>query len=301
MGSINMQSPKKWKKFEDIVAKVRKDFSPNATIKTREKILGKKSGCPRELDITIRETIGPDEMLIAIDCKDLSRKVDIKKVEECIGLFDDVGVNQGVIVSAKGFTKSALERGKRNNINLYTLVDSDDHDWKSDVRLKFLIFIYTLNAWQYEFSSLDPNLTSLPLEGYEDIDIFTKDEVLLGKLGDIFKEKWVDLIKFDDEEVTGDFIGQSVTIKCAEKFCSIEVIANLDIKEEVYLCSLPISKVSGFKDETNGNVIIAKGFTLQEFGLEEIRRIGEIVKDEEEAKRLTKFGTMKFFLCPNWR
>ncbi len=292
-----MQNPKKWRTFENIVSEVYRDFSPEAVVKSPEKIKG-KSGRSREIDITIRQTVGTCEILIAIDCKDFSKKINIKKVEECIGLFDDIGAHQGVIVSAKGFTDSALKRVKDRNINLYTLIDSGNHDWKSNVKVKFLIYIYTLTARQYIFSCANSNPLVLPLDGYDDIDIFSKERIFLGKLGDLFKENWIDLIELEEGIPTGDFIGQPVTIKCDDVFCCVNITANIEIQEEVYLCDLPVSKISGFRDEINGS-IMAKGFTLEEFGLEEIRKLGKVVNRLDEIKGIEKFATMRFFLLPN--
>lgn len=129
----------KWKRFEELVAKVQKDFcSEAATVTVNDKIEGVITGVTRQIDISIRQKIGQYDMLIAIDCKDLAEPVDVKGVEEVIGLIQDVGANKGVIVSANGFTSTALTRGAKAGLDLLRLIDCGDHDWKAEVAIPFL-------------------------------------------------------------------------------------------------------------------------------------------------------------------
>lgn len=45
----------KWKKFETLVAKTQYDLAQNAKVVMNDKILGKKTGDFRQIDISIRE------------------------------------------------------------------------------------------------------------------------------------------------------------------------------------------------------------------------------------------------------
>ena len=47
------------------------------------------------------------------DCKCYGRKVNVKDVESFLGMLDDLRVSKGVIVTTKGFTKTALKRAQR--------------------------------------------------------------------------------------------------------------------------------------------------------------------------------------------
>src|SRR5438552_5617270 len=108
------QSKKKWHQFEELIADLHKGFHPGARIGRHEKILGQNSGTMREIDICIRQRIGIQELLIVVDCKKRSRKVDVIGMDAFIGLKKDVCANVGVIVSEKGFSKPALRVAKRN-------------------------------------------------------------------------------------------------------------------------------------------------------------------------------------------
>ena len=132
-----MNTPK-WKKFEQLVTKVQQDLSPQAIVTPNDKIEGKITGTKRQIDVSIRQRVGQYEMLVAIECKDLSVPVDVKDVEEAIGLIQDIGANKGVIVSARGFTAAAKTRGENAELILYRLIDCGEHDWKTDVSVPVL-------------------------------------------------------------------------------------------------------------------------------------------------------------------
>ena len=67
----------KWKKFEALVASIQEQLSLNASVTLNEKMKGQRSDVLREVDITVRKWIGQFEIIVAIDCKDYVRPVDV--------------------------------------------------------------------------------------------------------------------------------------------------------------------------------------------------------------------------------
>src|SRR5690242_18020929 len=100
-------SSEKWKKYEELVAKVQTDLAPNASVRLNQKILGRISKRKRQIDVLVQQSIGNYHVNIVIECKDFKKPLTVKQVEATIGLMQDVGANVGVIVAANGFTKSA--------------------------------------------------------------------------------------------------------------------------------------------------------------------------------------------------
>jgi hypothetical protein len=127
------QSKKEWYQFEELMADLHKGLHPRARIGRHEKILGQNSKTLREIDITIRETVGIQELLIVVDCKKRSRKVDVTGMDAFVGLKEDVGAHAGIIISEKGFSKSALRVAKRNGIQALTFRDTKRHAWAKDL------------------------------------------------------------------------------------------------------------------------------------------------------------------------
>ena len=128
----------KWKQFEFLVAKIQSDLAgANARVTPNDKILG-KTGTLRQIDISIRSSAGRFEFLVIIDCKDYGRPLDIKDVEEFIGMVQDVGAHKAALVSSNGYPATAKTRAKQAQIDIFTVVDTGDHPWRVDVSVPAL-------------------------------------------------------------------------------------------------------------------------------------------------------------------
>jgi hypothetical protein len=78
-----------YKKLEKLVAKSQQDLAPNSKVTHNVKLKG-KSGAQRQIDVLVEDKVGQYDVRIVLDCKDYNQPVDIKDVEECAGLFEDV-------------------------------------------------------------------------------------------------------------------------------------------------------------------------------------------------------------------
>jgi hypothetical protein len=162
------KSDTKWKCFEVLVAKLQQEFSPTAKVTLNDKLVGKRSGVTRQIDISVRMMVGQFDILIVIDCKDYSDPVDVKGVEEFLGLVDDVGANKGALVSSCGFTEAAKTRARDAGVDVYRLVDAEDHDWRSYIAIPVIcdfrsigtgrFMIKGSNAILLELAQQDPKL-----------------------------------------------------------------------------------------------------------------------------------------------
>lgn len=59
-------------------------------------------------------------MIVVIDCKKFSKKINVKTVESFLGMLDDVGAHRGIMITNIGYTASALNRAE-NDIRDLTL------------------------------------------------------------------------------------------------------------------------------------------------------------------------------------
>ena len=78
----DMKKQPKWKNFEELAYGIQKDIASDADVKFNKKILGKITGKKRQIDILITKVIGQFNLSIAIECKDYSNAIDVKKIEE---------------------------------------------------------------------------------------------------------------------------------------------------------------------------------------------------------------------------
>ena len=78
----------------------------NIKITSPEYIIGKNSKSNRELDITLRKSIGSTEILVMIECRDRpsSESEGVEWLEQIATKRADVGASKAVVVSSTSFT-----------------------------------------------------------------------------------------------------------------------------------------------------------------------------------------------------
>src|SRR2546421_70705 len=83
----------------------------------------------REHDVLLTYTLQHHKVLLALECRDRSRPVGVEAVEAFSRKCEDTGIDRGIIVSAKGFTKTAIRKGDFHNIGCLSLDQATGFDW----------------------------------------------------------------------------------------------------------------------------------------------------------------------------
>lgn len=106
-----------WQEYEKKVLEECRRVFRNSDIAYNKHIKGLYSERMRQIDVFIKTSTG---IVYVVDAKMYATKVDVKAVESFIGMIKDVGADYGIIVSEKGFTKSAIKRAHlgENNIEV---------------------------------------------------------------------------------------------------------------------------------------------------------------------------------------
>ncbi len=249
----------KARELEILTAKIQAQLSPTAEVLHNVHLDGRISGTKRQIDVLVRQAIGQYEMNIVIDCKDYAKPVDVNGVSEFLGLMNDVGAQKGALVCPKGFSKAAKTYAQKLQIDLYSPVDTDPHHWKADVKAP------TICDWRGAQISFGARF-SAPLPCILQPD-FYKSEIVYAvdtkePLGSPFKAallKWNEG-RFPTEE------GPHESLPIFDKprvlmnngygmLAPFDIYASLYVERELYFGYLPISKLSGFKDELSGGII----------------------------------------------
>lgn len=107
---VNKQRP--GKPLEVLVASLEKVLgrSPNVQVESPAHLPDRVTGERREHDVLVTVYGSHHKSMIAVECRDRSRKVTVNDVEGFWSKCQDTGADQGIIVSPKGFTKSALTK-----------------------------------------------------------------------------------------------------------------------------------------------------------------------------------------------
>lgn len=270
----------KWKKFEELVTKIQKDLSPNAIVTPNDKIKGHITGRMRQVDVSIRQQVGQFNILIAIDCKDRSVPVDVKGVEEFIGIIQDIGANKGAIVSATGFTSTAIKRAESSGLNLYRLVDAEKHDWQTLALIPVLCNFAKLKSYSFNIKTTSPYL---PSENPEKIMLFNENGKPINAIINLLIKKWNSGVLPDKP---GEYKNVKICdikafIKVDDNFFQFEVTADVDVEQALYFGHLPLSEIKGFQDQVTREVI-TRGFTTEKLDIMEVEKNWKRLDSEKE-------------------
>lgn len=101
---------KDWEKYEKDVFDLCQSHFEGGTVTKNEKQRGRYSNRSRQIDVQVKYQFGDSSNTTIIDCKRYSSPINVKNVEEFIGMLDDLGADKGIMIAPNGYTKSALER-----------------------------------------------------------------------------------------------------------------------------------------------------------------------------------------------
>lgn len=248
----------KWKKVEELVAKIQVDLSPDSVVTHNDKITGKRTGVPRQIDVSIRRAVGQFDLLIVLDCKDHARPLDVKDIEEFMGLAQDVGAHKAAMVAVKGFSDTAKKRAQDAGIEIYRLIDTGDHDWKTIIELPAVIEFTGITKFSLSLSAIGDTEVERPdVEDILALAIFDEEGHSLGTVRELIRQKWnARAIPEEPGEYKGvEFAPNPVKFKSGGRFFRAKITANVFVEKRLHFGYWPISKVSGFLDDATGAII----------------------------------------------
>jgi hypothetical protein len=103
--------------------------APNIKVESPKRVPDKDTGKPREHDVVVTFSFSHHSMVMALECRDRSRKVGVPDVEAFRNKCDRTGVHRAIIVSASGFTRTALKKAEALEIGCLGLEEVDRFDW----------------------------------------------------------------------------------------------------------------------------------------------------------------------------
>ncbi len=246
----------KWRRFEDLAASIQRELSPEARIEQNERVVGRRSGRSREIDIAVYQSVGQYELFIAIDCKDHRRKVNVKDVESFMGLVDDVGANQAAIVSQRGFTAAASQRAADGGIRCFRLIDTEESDWKSCLAIPAVARVLELSTFRLCFSGQSEFALSPPAGELGLSPVLRSDGSPIGSVRDLLLGRWS---SGEIPTTPGEHKGLSLTDE--ETFMAgegslepVRLSVDVVVIEQRFFGYIPVSETRGFADEVRGGL-----------------------------------------------
>jgi len=250
----------------------------------------------RQIDIVVRMKAGQYDLFVAIDCKDYKRKVDVKAVEEFIGLSKDVGANKGAIVAWNGFTDAAKQRARNAGIDLYRLVDAESHEWRSFVTIPVLVEDIGIKVFSLSFLTTGP--FRIVQQDLREMTLYRADGSEIGVVRDLLVRGW-------NGEVIPHQPGEHRNLPLADEathimtdgvLYAVNVMANVTVTKTLYFGHLPLKEVQGFADELDGT-LITRSITTADLDFATMHKDWQIIQSIEElaVKPLFTMGVSSLY------
>lgn len=120
-------------KFEKTASRIYQLLSPTS------KVIHNDIINDRQIDISVRTQISGHEILIIINTKNQTRKVNVNQVGELFAVMDDVKAQKGVIICNKGFTEGAKKFANGRGIDLCHIHDAETKDWQKEIKIPVIV------------------------------------------------------------------------------------------------------------------------------------------------------------------
>lgn len=78
----------------------------------------------REIDVSVRRSSEPRPTLV-VECKRYNRPLNVKHIETFLGMLQDIGAPEGVLVSPQGWSRTAERRIRNTGIRLLQLPERE--------------------------------------------------------------------------------------------------------------------------------------------------------------------------------
>lgn len=102
-----MSAKPNWKEYEDLVCEAMRREHLDLIIERDIHKYGYSTKAQRQIDIAATGKIAGYDILVVIDCKYYSKKLDVNDVGAFKTLLEDVRANLGILVTEKGFSSAA--------------------------------------------------------------------------------------------------------------------------------------------------------------------------------------------------
>ena len=271
-----------WKQFEELAASIQAELAPAAKVTANAKLRG-KSGRSRQIDVLIEQDAGQYKLRIVLDCKDYKNPVDLNDVESFLGLIEDVGAHKGAMVAANGFTGTAKIRAAAAGLDLFRVVDTANHKWRTYVSIPALSRDFQLENCSFSISWKGYGALDIR-QDHRFMPIFRGDGSLIDYAGNLVLDRW------EDDTVpiaTGEHRGIALTTESTflespdgRRF-EVTIRANIRVKEVIHFGQMPIVDVRGFKSELE-DVTHIHSMTTAPWNFEKISREWQRVESAEQ-------------------
>ncbi len=177
------------------------------------------NGAKREVDVVIRSRVGEHEVFVSVECLDQKRRASVEWVEQMAEKHRSLPTSKLVLVSARGFSKTARTKAESLGIDAYSLEQAGEADWKGLVgkegRSNVDLWVFRIRKCALVLTEDDARERAAD----PGVLVFREDGVCLGALNDLVRRNTERSAAFNEkmvghvEKETEPFIGAELRFR----------------------------------------------------------------------------------------
>jgi hypothetical protein len=145
-----------WKKFEQLVARIEALAAPlGVTVRSPDRVPSLLTGKMREVDASMRATVGTASLLVTVECRKRRHKQDVTWVEQLATKRQAIGAARTIAVSPIGFSEQAVTAAAHYGIELRVLSEIKAADLEG--------WLPRINAFIHVYNHCTPRSVDLTL------------------------------------------------------------------------------------------------------------------------------------------
>lgn len=143
MASTKRARPPLWRDFEKLVARIEQALAGNSIkVVSPDRIPSLITGRRREVDASLRTSVGSAELLVTTECRKRQATQDVTWIEQLGCKKLAIGAARTIAVASSAFSKDAIRAAEHYGIDLRVLSEISDADVQSWVLPRLVVHVF---------------------------------------------------------------------------------------------------------------------------------------------------------------
>lgn len=138
--------PRRHNIFQDLLAAIHQELASPCLVVESEMLRDASTGQAREVDLVIRSSVGGYEVVLALECTDRNRPVDVEWVEQMWSKHSKLPTNKLILVSKSGYTATAHAKARSLGVEALGLDAARQVNWTRYVDQHSKLWLVTVHT-----------------------------------------------------------------------------------------------------------------------------------------------------------
>ena len=132
-----------WREFEELVSRLERVLAgPSVNVTSPDRVRSLITGRMREVDATLRTTVGSVGVLITVECRKRTATQDVTWIEQLGSKKQAIGAAKTIAVASSAFSSDAIRAAGHYGIDLRMIKEINDTEIESWILPRFVVHVY---------------------------------------------------------------------------------------------------------------------------------------------------------------